>query len=51
MVSCRQDTAPSADRPHPVLKRYEWRVHTMNELMVSFQRRAGSADDDINYVW
>ena len=35
-------------RPHPALKQYEERVHTMNELIVSFQRWAGSADDDIN---
>ena len=35
-------------RPHPVLKRYEQRVHTMNQLIVSFQRWAGSADEDIN---
>ena len=31
-------------RPHPVLKRYEQRVHTMDQLIVSFQRWAGSAD-------
>jgi hypothetical protein len=36
-------------RPHPVLKRYEQRVHTMDQLMVSFQRWAGSADEDINF--
>ena len=35
-------------RPHPALKRYEQRVHTMDQLMVSFQRWAGSADEDIN---
>jgi len=35
-------------RPHPALKRYEQMVHTMNQLMVSFQRWAGSADEDIN---
>jgi hypothetical protein len=35
-------------RPHPVLKRYEQRVHTMDQLIVSFQRWAGSADEDIN---
>jgi hypothetical protein len=35
-------------RPHPGLKWYEQRVHTMDQLMVSFQRWAGSADEDIN---
>jgi len=35
-------------RPHSALKRYEQRVHTMDQLMVSFQRWAGSADEDIN---
>jgi hypothetical protein len=35
-------------RPHTALKRYEQRVHTMDQLMVSFQRWAGSADEDIN---
>ena len=32
----------------PALKHYEQRVHTMDQLMVSFQRWAGSADEDIN---
>jgi hypothetical protein len=35
-------------RPHPALKRYKQRVHTMNELMVLFQHWAGSADDYID---
>jgi hypothetical protein len=35
-------------QPPPVLKRYEQRVHTMDQLMVSFQCWAGSADEDIN---
>jgi len=35
-------------RPHPALKRYERMVHTMDQLMVSFQHWAESADDDIN---
>jgi len=35
-------------RPHPALKQYEQRVHTMDQLMVSFQRWTGSADEDIN---
>jgi hypothetical protein len=35
-------------RPHPALKRYEQRVHTMDQLMVSFQHWAGSANKDIN---
>jgi hypothetical protein len=34
--------------PRPALKRYEQRVHTMDQLMVSFQHWAGSADEDIN---
>jgi len=39
-------------RPDPALKRYEQRVHTMDQLMVSFQRwAAGSADEDINFFW
>ena len=45
--------------PHLTLKRYEQRVHTMDQLMVSFQCWAGSADEDIslflvgskNYSW
>ena len=36
-------------RPHQALIRYELLVHNVNELMVSFQRWAGSADDDINF--
>ena len=36
-------------RPDPALKRYEQRVHTMDQLMISFRRWAGSADDDINF--
>jgi len=35
-------------RPHPALKRYERMVHTMDQLMVSFQHWAESADDDVN---
>jgi len=35
-------------RPDPALKLYKQRVHTMDQLMVSFQRWAGSADEDIN---
>ena len=35
-------------RPHPALKRYKQRVHTMDHLIVSFQCWAGSADEDIN---
>jgi hypothetical protein len=37
-------------QPPLVLKRYEQRVHTMamDQLMVSFQCWAGSADEDIN---
>ncbi len=35
-------------RPHPALKRYKQRVHTMDQLMVSFQCWAGSADEDLN---
>jgi len=35
-------------RPHPALKRYKQRVHTMDQLMISFQCWAGSADEDIN---
>ena len=35
-------------RPDPALKRYEQRVHTIDQLMVSFQHWAGSADEDIN---
>ena len=36
-------------RPDPALKRYEQRVHTMDQLMISFRRWAGLADDDINF--
>jgi hypothetical protein len=36
-------------RPDPALKRYKQRVHTMDQLMISFWRWAGSADDDINF--
>jgi len=35
-------------RPDPALKRYGQRVHTMDQLMISFQHWAGSADEDIN---
>ena len=31
-------------------KWYGWMVHTMNELIVSSQCWAGSADDDINFL-
>ena len=34
--------------PDPALKRYKQRVHTIDQLMVSFQRWAGSADEDVN---
>ena len=34
-------------RPRLALKRYEQRVHTMDQLMVSFQRWAGSADEEL----
>jgi len=37
-------------QPDPALKRYEQRVHTMDQLMISFQRWAGSADEDINLL-
>ncbi len=36
------------NRPDPALKRYEQRVRTMDQLMISFQRWAGSTDEDIN---
>jgi hypothetical protein len=36
-------------QPHPALKSYEQKVHTMNELMILFQHWVGSADDDINF--
>jgi len=35
-------------RQHPALKRDEQMVHTMDQLIISFQHWAGSADDDIN---
>jgi len=35
-------------QPHPALEQYEQRVHTTDQLMVSFQHWAGSADEDIN---
>ena len=35
-------------QPDLALKRYDQRVHAMDQLMVSFQRWAGSADEDIN---
>ena len=38
-------------RPHLALKRYERRVHTMNEFIVSIQPWAGSADDDEVFCW
>ena len=37
--------------PHPALKWYGQRVHTMNELIVSFQRWEGSVGDDTNFFW
>jgi len=36
-------------QPDPALKRYKQRVHAMDQLMISFRRWAGSADDDINF--
>ena len=46
MVSCRQDTAPSADHTR------HWndtnKRSIMGQLMVSFQCWAGSTDEDIN---
>jgi hypothetical protein len=30
-------------------KQYGWRVHTINELMVSLQGQGGNTDDDINF--
>jgi hypothetical protein len=35
-------------RTPPALKQYKQRVHTMDQLMVSFQCWTGSADEDIN---
>jgi hypothetical protein len=32
-------------------KQYGWRVHTMNELRVSFQGRGGDTDVGINFFW
>jgi hypothetical protein len=30
-------------------KQYGWRVHTINELMVSLQGQGGNTDEDINF--
>jgi hypothetical protein len=30
-----------------LMKQYGWRVHTMNELLVSLQGRGGNTDEDI----
>jgi hypothetical protein len=32
-------------------KQYRWRVHTINELMVSLQGWGGNTDEDINFFW
>jgi hypothetical protein len=34
-----------------LMKQYGWRVHTMNELMVSLQGQGSNTDEDIFIFW